>query len=124
MNSGGISPTQHLASGNNIWIDSLVHDPDLLEYLCKKIGKDRVLMGSDYPFPLGEVPVAGKMLAEEEELDSFLSWEERAMMLSGNTINFLGLEEQFGDTFIRRFGEFRRINGLEGKKGQATPPIA
>jgi aminocarboxymuconate-semialdehyde decarboxylase len=101
-----------------------VHDPDLLEYLCKKIGKDRVLMGSDYPFPLGEVPVAGKMLAEEEELDSFLSWEERAMMLSGNTINFLGLEDQFGDTFIHRFGEFRRINGLDGKKGHATPPTS
>jgi aminocarboxymuconate-semialdehyde decarboxylase len=124
MNAGGISPTQHLASGNNIWIDSLVHDPDLLEYLCKKIGKDRVLMGSDYPFPLGEVPVAGKMLAEEEELDSFLSWEERAMMLSGNTINFLGLEEQFGDTFIQRFGEFRRLNGLDGKKGHVTPPTS
>lgn len=115
MHSGGISPTQHLASGNNIWIDSLVHDPDLLEYLCKKIPKDNIMMGSDYPFPLGEVPVAGKMLAEEEELGNFLSWDERAIMLAGNTINFLGLEEQFGGVFMQRLEQFRRDNRLNGK---------
>jgi len=45
-----VTPTQHPKNGNNIWVDSLVYDPDLLEYLCKKIGKERVLMGSDYPF--------------------------------------------------------------------------
>jgi aminocarboxymuconate-semialdehyde decarboxylase len=101
-----------------------VHDPDLLEYICKKIGKDRVLMGSDYPFPLGEVPVAGQMLAEEEELDGFLSWDERAMMLAGSTINFLGLEDAFGSVFIERLEKFRRVNGLDrkGKNGVATPP--
>ena len=101
LHAGGISPKQHLAFGSNIWIDSLVHDPDLLEYICKKIGKDRVLMGSDYPFPLGEVPVAGQMLAEEEELDGFLSWDERAMMLAGSTINFLGLEDEIGRASCR-----------------------
>jgi aminocarboxymuconate-semialdehyde decarboxylase len=123
LHSNGISPTQHLASGNNIWIDSLTHDPDLLEYLCKKIPKDRIMMGSDYPFPLGEVPVAGKMLAEEEELGGFLSWNERAMMLAGNTINFLGMEDQFGGIFMRRLEEFKRNNGLSGEKtsGRATP---
>jgi aminocarboxymuconate-semialdehyde decarboxylase len=114
LQAGGISPKQHLAFGNNIWIDSLVHDPDLLEYICKKIGKDRVLMGSDYPFPLGEVPIGGQMLADEEGLEGFLSWNERAMMLAGNTINFLGLEDSFGDAFIGRLREFRTVNGLDG----------
>jgi len=57
----GVKPVEHFkAAGGQIWIDSLVHDPDLLEYVLKKLGpggSGRVLMGSDYPFPLGEVPV-------------------------------------------------------------------
>jgi aminocarboxymuconate-semialdehyde decarboxylase len=101
-----------------------VHDPDLLEYLCKKIPKDRIVMGSDYPFPLGEVPIAGQMLAEEEELDGFLSWDERAMMLAGNSISFLGLEEEFGNNFRKRFEEFRRIHGLDRKDMDGLSPPA
>ena len=82
-------------------------------------------MGSDYPFPLGEVPVAGQMLVEEEELDGFLSWDERAMMLAGSTINFLGLQDTFGGVFIERLEKFRRVNGLDrkGENGVATPPM-
>ncbi|KAH8195812.1 hypothetical protein TruAng_010025 [Truncatella angustata] len=50
--AGGVSPSDHITRGG-FWVDSLVHDPDLMEYLCKKIGPDRIVMGSDYPFPLG-----------------------------------------------------------------------
>jgi aminocarboxymuconate-semialdehyde decarboxylase len=32
----------------------LVHDVDALELLLKKMGEDRVVLGSDYPFILGE----------------------------------------------------------------------
>jgi len=91
-----------LKSGKNIWIDSLVHDPDLLEYLCKKIGSDRIVVGSDYPFPLGEVPMAGKMLATHERLAEFLTWEERGQMLAGNTINLLSLGLTFQKKYRRR----------------------
>lgn len=42
-----------------IWTDSLVHDNNALEYLVKTIGKNRVLLGSDYPFPLGEIDRIG-----------------------------------------------------------------
>lgn len=106
VNAGGKTPTQHLKSGKNIWIDSLVHDPDLLEFICKKIGSDRIVMGSDYPFPLGEIPVAGKMLCSEEQLSEFLTWEERARMLAGNAIDFLGLESTFGKAFRHRIADF------------------
>lgn len=118
----GISPAQHLASGNNIWIDSLVHDPDLLEYLCKKIPKNRILMGSDYPFPLGEVPVAGQMLAEADELEGFLSWDDRAMILAGNAIQFFGLEREFGKLFSIRLEEFRNEHGQYGKAMMEISP--
>lgn len=50
----------------NIWLDNLVHDPDLLQLICKKIGTERIVMGSNYSFLLGEMPVLGEMLANEQ----------------------------------------------------------
>ena len=38
------------------WLDSLVHDPKMLAYIIDLVGVDRVALGSDYPFPLGETP--------------------------------------------------------------------
>lgn len=103
--AGGIRPSEHLSSGRNIWVDGLVHDPDLLEYLCKKIPKNRIVMGSDYPFPLGEMPVPGEMLASDDRLLSFLSWKERSDMLSSNAVSFLGLGDRFQDSIEKRFNE-------------------
>jgi aminocarboxymuconate-semialdehyde decarboxylase len=60
-------------------------------------------MGSDYPFPLGEMPVPGNMLASNDGLSSFLSWQERSDMLSSNAVSFLGLGERFGDVIAARF---------------------
>ncbi|KAJ5918729.1 hypothetical protein N7454_009873 [Penicillium verhagenii] len=94
--SQGLSPETYFQSHQqNIWIDSLVHDPDLLEFICKKIGSDRVIMGSDYPFPLGEMPVPGKMLASDKQVAELFSSEARAMMLYGNAMEFLGLQDIF-----------------------------
>src|SRR6202030_3350925 len=36
------------------YVDSLVHDADALRLLLKLFGAQRVALGSDYPFPLGE----------------------------------------------------------------------
>jgi len=36
------------------WIDSLVHDPKAMEYIIDIMGPDKICLGSDYPFPLGE----------------------------------------------------------------------
>lgn len=44
-------PRQYLGK---FWVDSLVHDPLALEYLIKVMGDNRICLGSDYPFPLGE----------------------------------------------------------------------
>ena len=46
-----INPKNYLGK---FWVDSLVHDVNLLEYLVKIIGDDKICLGSDYPFPLGE----------------------------------------------------------------------
>jgi aminocarboxymuconate-semialdehyde decarboxylase len=36
------------------WIDSLVHEPAALRYIVELMGADKICLGSDYPFPLGE----------------------------------------------------------------------
>lgn len=45
------------------YIDSLVHDERILDYLIDLMGADRIALGSDYPFPLGEHH-PGKMIEE------------------------------------------------------------
>ena len=49
----------------------------------------RILLGSDYPFPLGEAR-PGQLICEAKEL----SEEEKAAMLWDNAIAFLGLEKR------------------------------
>ena len=46
-----IDPLDYLGK---FWVDSLVHDIDMLNYLINKLGHNKIAMGSDYPFPLGE----------------------------------------------------------------------
>lgn len=46
-----VNPREYLG---RIWVDSLVHDPEALRYVVKLFGEDKVALGTDYPFPLGE----------------------------------------------------------------------
>ncbi|KAK4243408.1 hypothetical protein C7999DRAFT_18234 [Corynascus novoguineensis] len=130
----GVTPTEHfrgeapgssLSSPNGstaqpqllgqIWIDSLMHDPDLMEYVLRKLGPDgtsRIVLGSDYPFPLGEVPVAGKMLTEDERLGRFMTWRERAKILAENAIRFLNLGPEFEKRFEDRWRGFESARQL------------
>jgi aminocarboxymuconate-semialdehyde decarboxylase len=36
------------------WLDSLVHDPKMLQFIVDLVGANKVTLGTDYPFPLGE----------------------------------------------------------------------
>ena len=54
-------PTDFL---RNVYVDSLVHDSDMLKYVAKKFGSDRIILGSDYPFPLGEIDYPGRCIDE------------------------------------------------------------
>ena len=36
------------------WIDSLVHDEHAMQFILEVMGEDKICLGSDYPFPLGE----------------------------------------------------------------------
>lgn len=67
------------------WVDSLVHDPDMLRILLKLCGDDRVALGSDYPFPLGEHP-PGKVID-----GLMLESEVRAKLFHRNALDWLQL---------------------------------
>ena len=83
------NPRSYLAQGKTparFYVDSLVHDADGLRLLIKLFGPERVALGSDYPFPLGEAH-PGALI---ESLES-LSTEEQSRLLSGSAQEFLGL---------------------------------
>jgi len=49
-----VAPKNYLG---RFWVDSVTHDPLLLEYVLKLQGSMRVTLGSDYPFPLGDLEI-------------------------------------------------------------------
>ncbi|MGO8796975.1 MAG: tryptophan 2,3-dioxygenase family protein [Candidatus Sulfotelmatobacter sp.] len=72
--------------------DSAVFDRRTLQFLVGTMGADRVMLGSDYPFPLGEERVGS--LIRESELPQAI----KNKLLSGNAMRFLGLESQANET--------------------------
>ena len=73
------------------WLDSLVHDAPVLEYLVKLVGADKITLGTDYPFPLGELE-PGKLIES-----SLFDAETKAEMLHGAALKWLNLSK---DLFI------------------------
>lgn len=86
-------PTDYLArsdGGSHVsakfWVDSLVHDAATLRHLIALMAPDRVALGSDYPFPLGE-DHPGSIIASMADL----SPSDRDQLLAGAAESFLGL---------------------------------
>jgi len=75
-------PPSHYAS--RVYVDSVVFTEPALRVLVDAHGSDRVVLGSDYPYPLGERP-AGAVIR-----DSTLPDDEKSLLLSTNAIRFLG----------------------------------
>ncbi|MCS6999840.1 MAG: amidohydrolase family protein [Candidatus Kapabacteria bacterium] len=71
----------------HFWVDSITHDPRALRFLFEVIGEHRVVMGSDYPFPLGDLE-HGRFI---EEMDIPSSTKER--ILWRNALEFLGRDD-------------------------------
>jgi aminocarboxymuconate-semialdehyde decarboxylase len=78
-----IHPRDYLG---RFYVDSLVHDAKVLHYLIDLVGSERVALGSDYPFPLGEA-VPGELIESMQEL----SPKKKAQILAGTAREFLGL---------------------------------
>jgi aminocarboxymuconate-semialdehyde decarboxylase len=69
------------------YVDSVVFDERALRLLVDTVGPDRVLVGSDYPYPLGERPAAGVV-----RRSAFLDDTGRRQILHGNAETFLGID--------------------------------
>jgi len=67
-------------------VDSAVFDAGALRLLTDVMGTDRVMLGSDSPFPLGEQRI-GSLVRESPHLDD----AGRARILRGNAAAFFGL---------------------------------
>ncbi|XP_075037060.1 2-amino-3-carboxymuconate-6-semialdehyde decarboxylase [Mixophyes fleayi] len=78
------APQKYLGS---FYTDSLVHDPRALKLLVDVIGQDKVLLGTDYPFPLGEHH-PGLLIERMEDFDEKL----KNKLLAENALEFLGLD--------------------------------
>jgi len=74
-------PSKYLG---RFWIDSLVHDPKVLRQVVDLFGAHRVALGTDYPFPLGELE-PGKMIRE-----AGFDRETERLLLSGAALEWLG----------------------------------
>jgi len=70
------------------WLDSLVHEPAMLDYLIKLVGAEKVVLGTDYPFPLGEIE-PGKMI-ESMPFDEIT----KAELLHGAALKWLNLKKE------------------------------
>jgi len=66
-------------------VDSVVFHPAALRTLVDTLGAGQVMVGSDYPYPLGERP-AGQVVSRSD----FLTDDQRTAILSGNALRFLG----------------------------------
>lgn len=73
---------------SRMYFDSLVHEQAKLDYIINLVGSDQVMLGSDYPFPLGE--------AEPGNLIESMNYDQsiQEMLLSGAALNWLNLGQQ------------------------------
>jgi len=75
------SPSTYLGS---FWLDSMVHSPTVLRAVVDLVGKDRVCLGSDFPFRLGEAEPGSVIRAGDFDAAT------EADLLSNNAAAWLG----------------------------------
>lgn len=79
-----INPRDYLGK---FWTDCITHDIDLLKYILKIQGADKVCLGTDYPFPLGDLEV-GKFIT-----DGDINLGDIEKIFSHSTLAWLNLEK-------------------------------
>jgi aminocarboxymuconate-semialdehyde decarboxylase len=79
-----IDPRNYLGK---FYLDSLVHDPDALKAIINLIGEEKIMLGSDYPFPLGEHN-PGELIKSIG-----LNGASKEKLLGTNALNWLDLDK-------------------------------
>jgi aminocarboxymuconate-semialdehyde decarboxylase len=70
-----------------IYLDTLVHDPNMLKYLVDLMGPNKLALGTDYPFPLGELE-PGKLI---QSMNYNSNINDR--LLHGTALEWLNLDK-------------------------------
>ena len=70
-------------------VDGIVFEQGALRLLVDVMGPDRVMLGSDYPFPLGEQTIGALVRGA-----GFLSAAQQQGILSDNAVSFFNLQEE------------------------------
>jgi aminocarboxymuconate-semialdehyde decarboxylase len=78
-----INPRDYIGK---FWVDCITHDIEALKYILALQGSKRVCLGSDYPFPLGDLEI-GKFITE-----SNLDEEVITDIFSNSTLEWLNLD--------------------------------
>ncbi|HEX2153622.1 MAG TPA: amidohydrolase family protein [Acidimicrobiia bacterium] len=67
-----------------LYYDTVLHDPTALAFLVERVGADRVVMGTDYPFPMGDPDPVTTVNGIPG-----LSDDQRQLILEGNVARIL-----------------------------------
>ena len=78
---------------HRLFFDSITHDPELIEFMCRRVGSHRVMLGSDYPFDMGIAhPLAliseAKLAEKDQENILYRTAEEFLGIASGPQVAF------------------------------------
>lgn len=114
VDTPGVAPREGM---RRLYVDSITHDRDALKFLIDFMGAERVMMGSDYPFPLGEVASVAPGTGERLEVypghlieTSGLPAGVMRRLLAGTALEWLGMRE----------GDFARAGQAAGPTGAAA----
>ncbi len=80
-----VNPRNYLGK---FWLDSLVHDIKMLDYVVDLVGANRIALGSDYPFPLGENEPG--TLIRSSKYDDIT----KELLLSGAALEWLQIDKK------------------------------
>lgn len=72
-----------------VYFDSLTHDETMLKYLVELAGSEFVSLGTDYPFPLGELS-PGELIDSIPEFDL----QTKNNLLYQSALNWLGISKE------------------------------
>lgn len=81
-----VPPTDYLG---HFYFDSLVHDPKALKYLVDLVGAKKICLGTDYPFPLGEL-IPGQLIEQTFPNDT----EIKEWLFSKSALDWLGMKKE------------------------------
>lgn len=79
-----VNPREYIGK---FWIDSITHDPKYLNYVMDLQGSDKICLGTDYPFPLGDLQIGAfieEMNMPQTDLDN---------IMYKSALNWLGIKE-------------------------------